>query len=489
MSGIAKSARARVLGIDTQFEDFNLGQAQSLPIRVVILAQGLTSATYDKIKTLINSANDAGDKYGYGSPAHLSALQFFPDNGDGIQGIPVSIIGMSDAATAAIAAGAITAVGTATAAGVIEIKIGGITTGQFAYSVGDDADTIAALIKTQIAAEPNMPAIGGTVATGSLPLTAKWGGESGNGISIQIEATADTGVTFSSTAFSGGLVNPDIDDYLSEIGDVWEPIILNALNYSDTSTLGKAEVWNEGRWNQLIRRPAVFAYGSNDNFATRTAITGAAARNNQRTNFLIQSTGSKELPFVDAARGLVKDIAQTANDKPAKGYKGVLTGLVAGANSDQEDYTTKDNAVKLGASTNDKQGENAVLADIVTTYIGNKAEYRRVRDIIVLMNIIYNLDIVYEGVSTSPIAPDETATADPDAIKPSGILTIMANLADSLSGGRVLFIVSPEFTKANMTANIDDQNSERINGIFPFKISSANQILSIEAKWGKYYGN
>ncbi len=488
---LPNTAVARVLGIDVVFENFNLGQALFLPQRIVVIGQGNSAAVYDLNKTTILSSGQAGTKYGFGSPLHLATRQLLPDNNDGIQGIPLTIIPLVDDGSGVEADGEITVTGTTEdVQSVGIIKFGGIASAQFVSVVGETPTTLAVKIKAAIDAILNMPVLTGAAAIGVLPLTSKWKGESANDILIEIEFDSESALTIASTAFSSGAVNPDIDAALLKIGNVWETFILNCLNYDDTVTLGKYSVFGEGRWNQLIKKPLVVASGSADDFATRTAITDA--RKTDRVNFLVQSTGSKELPFVIAARGLAKDIVPTANDKPAKNYEGLLTGLVAGADDVQEEFDTRNLAVLAGASTNILVGTVAELSDIITMYhpVGEeKPAYRKVADIVKLMNVLFNVEIILETLKSNPLAPDTTITLDPDAVQPKDVLTLFGTLADNLSGGQSLIIVEPEFTKQNATAGINAQNSDRLDSKFPVKISGNVEVNDNTIAWGFFFGS
>jgi phage tail sheath gpL-like len=488
---LPNTAVARVLGIDVVFENFNLGQALFLPMRIVLIGQGNTAAVYDLNKTTILSSGQAGTKYGFGSPLHLATRQLLPDNNDGIQGIPLTIIPLEDDGSGVEADGEITVIGTTEdVQSVGIIKIGGIASAQFVSVVGETPTTLAVKIQTAIDAVLNMPATTAAPTIGVLPLTSKWKGESANDILIEIEFDSESALSISSTAFASGAVNPDVDDALAKIIDVWESFILNCMNYDDTVTLAKYATFGEGRWNQLIKKPCVVAVGCVDDFATRTAITDA--RKPDRINFLVQSTGSKELPFVIAARGLAKDIVPTANDKPAKNYEGLLTGITAGIDADQEEYNTRNLAVLAGASTNILVGDVAELSDIITMYHPDgeaKPAYRKVADIVKLMNVLFNVQIILETLKSNPLAPDTTITLDPDAVQPKDVLTLFGTLADNLSGGKSMIIVEPEFTKANAAAEINATNSDRLDSVFPVKISGNVEVNSNDVKWGFFFGS
>lgn len=486
---IDQSAIARVLGVNVEFENFNLGQALFLPQRVTVIGQGSTSATFDSDKTVVTSSGAVGTKYGFGSPLHLASRQLFPDNGDGIGGIPVTIIPIADGTTEAD--GEITVTGTTEdTQSTGTIKFGGIASSEFVSVVGDTPTTLAVKIKAAIDAVLNMPVITGTLAAGVLPLTSKWKGESANDISIEIDFDSGSALTIASTAFANGAVNPDVDVATAKIGEVWETIILNLLNYDDTATLTKFQTYGEGRWNQLVKKPCVVASGCTDDLSTRTTITDA--RKDDRINFLAVSVGSTELPFVVAARALAKDIAVLANNKPAHNYIGQLTGITAGADSAQENDATRNLSVKAGSSTNIKVGTVAELSDTITMYHpdadGNIPAFRYVCDIIKLMNVLFNVELILQTYKGKPLAPDTTITADPDAVKPKDIKAVLGDLADSLAGGISMIIVEPEFTKANLSASINSQNPKRLDSVFPVKLSGNVEVNSNDIKFGFFFG-
>ena len=194
------------------------------------------------------------------------------------------------------------------------------------------------------------------------------------------------GLTFSVTQLSGGSIDGDVDAALAAIGGVWETVVLDLYPYNNTTNLDKYQNWGEGRWGVLNKKGCLVAHGCTDNYATRTAVTDA--RPNDYINFLIPSVGSREMPFVVAAKGLVSDIMTQADKDPACGYKGLLTGLHTGDDLVQEDYNVRNQAVSKGSSTNIKEGSAARLNDIITLFNNEKQDIKYLFLIITTMNEI-----------------------------------------------------------------------------------------------------
>lgn len=489
--GVSASAVSRVVGVTTEFEDFNVGQVRNLPQRVAVIGQGTTAlnGTYALTPRTILSAAEAASVYGFGSPIHLAARQFFPVNGSGIGSIPVTIYPMDDSGTAVIADGEITASGTASETAAGFIIIGGI---RIDVSVPDltDADTTLGLIKTAIAAVLEAPVIDGVAAAGVLALTAKWGGESGNDILIDVSGLVVAGLTFGTTVMASGANNPNVDTPLANVGNTWETIFLNCLNYEDITNLDKWELFTASRWETLIKMPAFVITGAVDSFATVGAATDAAARKNDKYSCILPAPGSPEMPFVIAARAIAVDIAPTANDNPPQNYNKELTGLVAGVDGTQFLYASLDATVKLGSSTTILVSDTIVLNDTVTTYHPDGdplPAFRYIVDLVKLQNITFNIRVIFESEdwNGSPLLPDTTPTTNPTAKKPKDAKAALFVLADNL--GLAAIISDPEFTKENMTAVINGSNPKRLDIVFPTKLSGNTEIIDVTNKFGFFF--
>ena len=479
------SAISRVTGVNVEFRNFNAGGGGFLPQRLAVFGVGNADAEYSTDKhEAIGSADAIAKRYGYGSPLHLAARQLFPTGGGGAN-FPVTFFPLIPADTAVAAAGAVSVDGVAEKAGSGEIFIGGIGA-EFPIAKGADALAVLGAIKTAITTKLEMPAIAGDIAGGELTLSAKWKGETGNDIKVEISTTVD-GLTFGITAMAGGALDPDVSPALEAIGQIWETFILSCFSWKKESRLNQYQLFCEGRWSELEKKPCLVAHGSVDDYAERTAATDL--RKSDYANFLIQSTGSRELPFVIAARGLVNDIMTNANSNPPLGYSGKLTGLAAGADSAQENYQTRNNAVAKGASTNIKAGSVAELNDIITFYHpdGEAIPSRRyVVDLVKLANVVFNVRLIMEADEKkgAPLVSDATPTTNPRAIQPKMVKTELMNLANALAAAAI--IQEPVFTKESLLVKIDSMNPKRLNVRYPVKLSGNVEVTSTDIYFGFY---
>lgn len=483
------NAVARVVGIKTQFIPTNVGGVFYLPQRIAVVGQGATAATYPTTKRQVTSAQEAGTLYGFGSPIHLAVSQLLPPNGDGVGSIPVTVYPLEDADSSAAAAGDITASSTATKSGQIVINIGGVRTAPIGIATNDDAAAIHTKIIAAITGNLSMP-MTATQGTGKVDLTAKWTGANTNQLTVTVEGDTDTGVTFAVTDPTGGTVNPDVQTALDQVGDVWETMFLNCMELADTDTLDKFDVFGEGRWGALTNRPMVAFTGHVLKTPTEVlAITDS--RKADRTNVALPNPGSLELPLVSAAGELAR-IAKVANNNPARDYaRQPASYIEPGPDGDQWDYLQRDQAVKGGASTIEIRDGKVNLSDTVTMYHPEgdpTPAYRYVCDIVKVMNIIFNVDLIFNTAAWdgAPLIPDDQPTVNPDAKRPKDALAALAALADNL--GLEALISDVPHTKANAQSEISSQNPKRLDTVFPVKLSGNANIHSIDLNFGFYFG-
>lgn len=487
-TAIDLSAVARVVGIKTEFRDLRSGNVLFLPQRIAVLAQGRSDSTYSSDKRRVNSAAEAGSVYGFGSPAHLAVRELLPSTGGGVGTIPVTVYPLEDAETGEAATADITPSGTATESAAYRVIIGGIESAQFVIGPDDDVADMVTAITEAINSVPEMPAIATDNAT-DVSLEAKWAGESGNDISISL-VSANVGVDFALTEFTGGLVNPDTTDALAQMGDVWETMLLNTLNPDDTTTLDALSTFGEGRWGARTRKPLVALAGfTGTDVADAEALT--AGRETDRTNVILTAPGSPNLPFVAAAAQLAQ-IAPVANNNPARDYGSLQArSLTPGADGEQWDYLTRDRAVKEGVSTSIIRSGVVTLQDVVTMYRPEGEPfpaYRHVCDIVKIMQLIFNIDLEFATPEWdgAPLIPDDQPTANRDAKKPKTALMAIGSLADNLALAAI--ISDAEFTKNNSTAQISAQNPKRLDVTVTVKLSGNANIISVDLDFGFNFG-
>lgn len=488
------TAVARVVGIDTQFQDLRAGAVQFLPQHIAIVAQGATaSAGYATTPYRITSAKQAADRYGYGCPIHLAALQLFPPTGGGVGSIPVTVYPLNDDGAGVAATGSLTPSGAATVTATYRAKIAGIYSAPFTLVAGDNVATICDKLVAAINAVLEMPLIATDGAT-EVTLDAKWKGTSANGMAVEVlldngEAPAD--VTFALGALATGAADPDLSAALDQIGNIWVTLVVNGMGPANTTALDDLSDVGEGRWGQLVRRPFV-AFTGNNTIAVGTATTGTDARPTDRVNCQVVAPGSPHLP-VQIAAAHVREIAKVANNNPPTDYGSrPLRGLLPGADGDQWDYSERDQAVKAGSSTVEIKNGLVNISDVVTMYHPageSPPAYRYVVDIIKLMNVIYNLDLEFANPAWdgAPLIPDDQPTVNPNARKPSSAKAAVNRILDNL--GLQAIISDPATAKKSTIASIDSQNPKRLNVQTTVQLSGNTNVLSVDLNFGFFFGS
>lgn len=488
-SAVDASAVARVVGIKTIFKDLRGGGILSLPQRLAVVGQGSSASTFDTTKRQVTSATEAATLYGFGSPIHLAVLQLLPVNGDGVGTIPVTVYPLEDDGSGVASSGDITPSGAQTEAAAYQVRINNIDSEQFVISVGDSVATVVTAMTAAINATLEMPVIASDDTT-EVGLTSKWAGASANDIFVEVIGSTTAGTSFAITQPVGGLVNPDVDDALNQVGNVWETMVLNCMDVADTATLDKYSTFGEGRWGALVRKPLVVLTGN-----TATTVTAATAvsdaRKTDRTNGQLVAPGSNDLPFIVAARQLAR-IATVANNNPPQDYGSQdATGLTPGVDGNQWTYADRDSAIKKGSSSIEVKDGVVNVADVVTFYhpTGDPIPaYRYVVDIVKLQNIIFNLDLIFATPEWdgAPLIPDNQPTVNRSAKKPKAAVAAVASMLDSL--GLNAIISDPETAKANTLAEINDQNPKRLDVSTTVQLSGNTNIISVDLNFGFFFG-
>jgi phage tail sheath gpL-like len=396
---------------------------------------------------------------------------------------------LDDEVGSVAATGNIVPAGAVTKAGAFIVYMNNIPSAAFSVAIGDTVAMITAKMTTAIASALDLPmtAVDGVT---DVDLTSKWKGASANGITVEVVGPTDTGVTYVVTQPSGGLVNPNIDAALAQIGNVWETMVLNCLNVTDTATLDKFATAGEGRWGALVRKPFM-AFSGSTVTSVATAIAIPDARKTDRVNVQLVAPGSKDLPFVVAARQLAR-IAVLANNNPPHDYGSQqATGLTPGLDSVQWDYAARDQAVKGGSSTVEVRDGVVNVSDVVTFYhpTGDTTPaYRFAVDVVKVMNILFNTDLIFASADWdgAPLIPDDQPTVNRSAKKPKTAVAAVAAMIDSL--GLEAIISDPATAKGTIAAEINSMNPKRLDVVYTVALAGNTNIKSIDFNFGFYFG-
>ena len=486
--GLDANAVARVTGITVEHVDIRGEPVQMLPQQVGVVGQGTDLASYALDPVTTAKSKVVGDTFGYGSPLHMSAKKIFPDNNDGIGLVPVTFYPTTALGGATVAAGDVTITGV-TQSGAAEYTLN-ISTYLVKFIVpdGDDPTAAAAIMIAAINAVIDVPVIAVAGAAGIADIDCKFGGITGNDVKMSLSGPTQ-GLTFAVTQLAGGLgTSDDIPTALALVGDKWETMFVNTYGL-DTTAFDAFDAWNEGRWNALVKKPAMAITGTNIPKAAVDAIT--ANRKLDRTNLIFNLENSLSHPAQFAGR-IVARMARRANNSPARdSCKMRLQGIDPATVSDRSDYAQRQSQVANGTAT--LQYGNGVLeiGNAITTWRPDgetPPAYQHAVDIVKLQNLLFNIDLIFEdeGWVGAPLIKDEDPTTDPFARKPKHAI---ADINAMLRGlGLKSIVADVKAAQERTTAVVDAGNPKRLNVTVTTAISGNAHVFDVTLAWAFLFG-
>jgi len=346
MTAIAFSqipASLRIPGAYIEFDASLAGLAQASFKRLIIgqrLAAGTVAAD---VPTRITSAAIAEKSFGRGSQisemlAHVMAVDPWTETW---------AIALDDNGAGSQATGILALTGPATAAGTLNIYIGGRRV-QAAVASGDTATLIGDAVAAAINADTRLPVTAANVA-GTVTLTARHKGECGNDIDIRMNYYGEEtpkGAAVAITAMSGGTANPDISTTIAAMASEWYRWI--AMPYTDTANLVLLETELDARYGPMKQMGGrAFAAYNGTNAA---ALTWGNARNSAHVSVMgtqKSPTQPCEIAAIYCARA-----SQALAIDPARPLQTLhLTGMLAPSITDRWSDTERNLALFDGIST------------------------------------------------------------------------------------------------------------------------------------------
>jgi len=495
---------SRVLGYKLTGGNFN-DTTRNLPMRVAVIAEANT-ANQSGLSTTgfqITNAQQAGQRYGYGSPIHMIARILFPQGSDGIGGIPVVVYPIAEPNGATSKVLNIEPSGTATANGTHTLYIAGRAGLEDGFyniniTVGDTVADICSKIEDAVNAIYGCPVTATDNGGYDVDLESKWKGLTADDLTVTIDNNGNTlGITYTITSSQSGSGTPSsIAGALNQFGTEWVTLVLNGYGTQST-ILAALEAFNgrpdittpTGRYAGIVWKPFVAVTGSTAD--DPTSITDA--RLNDVTIAIAPAPLSKGLHF-EAAANMVLLQARKAQDAPhldvaGSSYPDMPVPLDGNIGS-MAAYNSRDAFVKKGCSTVSLTAGRYVVQDFVTTYhaVGDvPAQFRFVRNLLVDFNVQFGYYLLLDTfVVGKAIAADSDTVNVGDVIKPKGLKALINTYAADL-GSRAL-IADAAFMQDNIQVAISGTNSDRLNVQFRYKRSGTVRIVSTNVQAGFFFG-
>lgn len=393
--------------------------AQTLPRKILIIGvQPVTLGATIPQKTVyrITSPEDAGSRWGFGTMIHRLAVQAFR----GSQGIETWVLPLDGDATPVEAAGSISFLTAASAAGTVHLYVAGIHV-PIAVAKGDTIIQMGAKATAAINADQDLPVTATDLLTGTVDIDAKtegayWGDYIELDFNLGFEQVLPAGVTASIVGLTGGAgtytrVLDGLEDGLGT-GDVANEKHFTDVIHGFVAETQVAEDLSEyngegndfvGLYSKTVARPFRSLFG--DVGVGASGLAGALAfaatyKETDRTNGIMSVPGSRN-HIQEIAALAIGIAARIHNNRAAETLVGqVLPGIIPGALADQwtADYNNRDIAVKGGVSPTTALNGVVRMSNLLTVY--NPASvpiesngYRSMISISKIQNILWNIQL------------------------------------------------------------------------------------------------
>ncbi len=328
---------------------------------VLIIGQMLsTGSALPLVATNVFSDAQAAELFGYGSLAHLMAIDAITSN----RYLQLQIIGVSDATSGIAAEGTLTLAGTAATSGVVSLWVGDIRI-DTAVAATDTPAEIAGNLIAAMSSQTGLP-VTAVAAAGVITLTCRHKGALGNDIKLRAQSTA-TSVTTAITAMAAGAVDPDIAPALAAVFAAGHNILVCPYSTSEALTTLRNHLDEVG--GPLEQRGAIGVVGWPKSLSTGTTLSGDI--NGGRVT-LGWHNGSVKLPGQIAAAYAAVIASEEDPARPLNTL--VMSSLDVTALADRPGRNEQENALHNGLTPLEVGPGNTVqIVRAISTYTENGA--------------------------------------------------------------------------------------------------------------------
>lgn len=324
----------RVPYVYTEYDATQASQGPGVqPFKALLIGQRLVAGTIAALTPIrVTSVAQAKKYFGEGSILHRQSMGWFADNAS----TEVWAVAFDDP-TGAFSVGDIAFTGPATAAGTLNIYIGGVRV-QVAIASADSAGDIAIAVNAAINAKDDLPvtsAVNGGDPT-QVDITCRSKGTLGDEIDIRLNyfdgEETPAGVAATITAMAGGTGVPDFASLWPVLGDehynVW------AMPYTDAASVAAVENELDDRAGPLRQIEAV-AFAAKDDTHSNLGTYGDS-QNSQFISVMSLAGNGSPTPSFEAGANYAGLAAHHLNVDPARPLQTLeMSHILAPAKADQ----------------------------------------------------------------------------------------------------------------------------------------------------------
>lgn len=352
--------------------DNSMANSGASSLRRLIIGQVNDDADGPEIGqlTLVSRTSEAKDIGGVGSMlASMHARWRAIDVAGEVWCLPLKV------ATGVAATGTVTVTGSVESAGLVNLYVAGQRVRALAVA-GASAEAVATALAAAINEAIDLP-VTATVAAGVVTLQAKFKGELGNDIQLQLNRlgrvnseVTPAGLTIVTTGMTGGVGSPDAAAALAALGD--EEFEFIAQPWTDADTL---DAWKDtmddsaGRWSWAKQ---LYGHVYSAKRGTLGELVAAGRLRNDPHVTVHGFERGVPQPVWEVAAAWAARTAVFINADPARPTQtGVLAGLDPAAASDRFTLTERQSLLTSGIATASYNGGSYRIERAITTYQRN----------------------------------------------------------------------------------------------------------------------
>ncbi len=363
-------ANSRIPAVYVEYDNSNALQALTTqPYKLLVIGQRTSAGTQAALTPItVSSAEQAKTLFGPGSVSHLQAKAVFASSSL----VNATFVAFDDPTSGVLATGDVDFAGTATAAGTVNLYIGGDKVA-IAVASGDTAAEVATAMIAAVNANTSLPVtalIDGSDNT-QMNLTAKCEGTLGNDIDIRLNYNTGealpAGITATITAMASGAGVPDLDSLWAVLGETHYNVI--AFPWTDDATLTDLEAELADRAGAIRQIEAVAFTCQRGSLSTIQTLG-----NSRNSQFVVIVSGeSSPRPGYRISAEIAKIATLRASNDPAQPIQNVaLVDTLAPALTSRFTETERNTLLFDGvASFKVGAGDIVYIERLVTSYQEN----------------------------------------------------------------------------------------------------------------------
>lgn len=323
---------------------------RGMPRRLLLIGHKLAAGTAAANTLLtVSTETDAIALFGEGS-LMLSMWRSAKANAD--LGLPIDVICIAEGNAAVKASSTVVVTMTGASLGVSGEAMFYVGSQRISFGVvaADTPTTVAAKLAAAINAVAKLPVTAATNGTaGQVVVTCKWGGPSGNDISLVTAHYQDdvlpVGLTVTVPVMAGGAVSPDVTPVITQMAGYRATEIVNP--FTDSANMALLEAEMAARWLQNNMQDGAVVVGYR---GTESAVTTLLSSRNSPHVHSITTAKDLTSPWDTAAMAgaLIESGAAIDPALPQTGM--VLAGYVGPKQGDDFTIDQKNNLLVAGGS-------------------------------------------------------------------------------------------------------------------------------------------